>query len=357
MYHLTKTDIQHIIYGAALLGSGGGGGLQMALEFWSALDDDISVTVLEKADVAGKAGCVVAFIGSPNSGVVDVAPILDAFDSQNALHGGALSVVVPVEVGPVNSLAPILVAAKKGLPVVDADGAGRAVPELTMLTFASNLAISPIVLTNGRNANTTVYVDTPQLAEEMLRPIVSAKEFGGFGGLSCWTMTGAQLQANAFWGTLSQARDLGAVILAGTTVQGIVGYLSTLRDGGPAKVLAVGTAHPGPTITAGGFDLGSCGVSLLDGSLTTIFIQNENLTVWNNSGQEHYAPLLFAPDLICYWDNATNRPFTNVELPAHDNKSVTIIGVPRLAELANFPATLAGYQAGLENLGYAGLFK
>ena len=44
----------------------------------------------------------------------------------------------PMEAGGVNSMIPIVVAAKLGIPLVDCDGMGRAFPELPMVTFHLN---------------------------------------------------------------------------------------------------------------------------------------------------------------------------------------------------------------------------
>ena len=44
---------------------------------------------------------------------------------------------MPIEAGGVNSLLPLALAARLGLPVIDADGMGRAFPELQMVTFHS----------------------------------------------------------------------------------------------------------------------------------------------------------------------------------------------------------------------------
>ena len=43
---------------------------------------------------------------------------------------------MPIECGGINSTIPLVVGAMTGLPVVDADGMGRAFPELQMETFS-----------------------------------------------------------------------------------------------------------------------------------------------------------------------------------------------------------------------------
>ena len=50
--------------------------------------------------------------------------------------GRKADATMPTEVGGINSTIPLFVGARLGIPVVDADGQGRAFPELQMETFA-----------------------------------------------------------------------------------------------------------------------------------------------------------------------------------------------------------------------------
>ena len=58
---------------------------------------------------------------------------LEAFETQ---MGRKLDAVVSFEIGGGNSLIPIMAAASRGIPVVDGDGMGRALPEAQMMTYA-----------------------------------------------------------------------------------------------------------------------------------------------------------------------------------------------------------------------------
>jgi len=49
--------------------------------------------------------------------------------------GSKIDYLIPVETGVFNTMVPIYAGVKKSLPILDADGAGRAVPELEMLMF------------------------------------------------------------------------------------------------------------------------------------------------------------------------------------------------------------------------------
>ena len=55
--------------------------------------------------------------------------------------------LMPLEIGGINSLVPIMAAARLGLPLVDADGMGRAFPELPMTTFNAHVVgTTPLAL-------------------------------------------------------------------------------------------------------------------------------------------------------------------------------------------------------------------
>ena len=57
--------------------------------------------------------------------------------------------LMPLEIGGINSLVPIMAAARLGLPLIDADGMGRAFPELQMTTFnAHGVSTTPLALTD-----------------------------------------------------------------------------------------------------------------------------------------------------------------------------------------------------------------
>lgn len=63
--------------------------------------------------------------------------------------GRTADATMPMECGGINSMIPLLVAARRGLPVVDADGMGRAFPQLEMETFSVyGISASPLAMAN-----------------------------------------------------------------------------------------------------------------------------------------------------------------------------------------------------------------
>src|SRR5690606_17338048 len=133
-------DARDFARGAAFLGTGGGGDpyigrllLEQALRrsgpaqviAADSLEDDALVM-----PIAGR--------GAPT---VIVEKILGFAEGELALRtieqrlGRKASAIMSAEIGGLNALYPVAIAAHLGLPVVDADGMGRAFPELQMVSF------------------------------------------------------------------------------------------------------------------------------------------------------------------------------------------------------------------------------
>ena len=138
-------ELQQVIDGAAFLGSGGGGSIAVAKELRRVileLTDKRGVMVTPVDAVGAKeTAAVAADVGASNTYVPkqEIATI-NAFNKLADLHFGItgdFDYVLPGEVGAENSLAPIAVAAKLGIPVIDADGSQRAIPTLGLSLYAS----------------------------------------------------------------------------------------------------------------------------------------------------------------------------------------------------------------------------
>ncbi len=85
---------------------------------------------------------------------------------------------MPVDVGGINSTIPLYVAARRGIPVVDADGQGRAFPELHMETFAVHgVSGTPMAIANEHGDFAVICARSNQQMEWMARGITI--RFGG----------------------------------------------------------------------------------------------------------------------------------------------------------------------------------
>src|SRR5690606_12583941 len=95
-----------------------------------------------------------------------------ALGHYEAASGRRVTAVVPFEIGGINSCLPVALAARLGLPLVDADGMGRAFPELQMCTFTVHgLEACPVTLADERGNLALVETRSAAEAEGIARAI------------------------------------------------------------------------------------------------------------------------------------------------------------------------------------------
>lgn len=257
---LDRKAVERIAKGACFLGGGGGGPLSITPVIIDNIFkhvDHISVVELDAVpDDAGVA--IVAGMGSPQSSkgiTFDTAPAV-AFDEVAKLSGMDLDYVAAVEVGAANSVIPMLVAAQKGIPLVDANGAGRAVPTLPSTTFArAGVSAGPAVLSavgvphnpckhSAKDANAEQVEDWAQ------QVLTSDPDFSQYkaGAVSLWAMTGKKLktrqpQATAIGGDLWLAEQVGRALESPHPIDAVAEVLKAQSRGvtfmGTGKVVSV----------------------------------------------------------------------------------------------------------------------
>jgi uncharacterized protein len=140
-YEITRRDISALALGSAVLGTGGGGNSyygQLAANRLLADDASVRVIGIDEMDHASFA-ITSAAIGAPLV-CLEKPPSLVAlqsgFESVRAELGGKIGAFFAAEIGGLQCMFPLLLAAQCGLPLLDADSIGRAFPELQMSTFA-----------------------------------------------------------------------------------------------------------------------------------------------------------------------------------------------------------------------------
>jgi len=325
-YTLNQADLDALLQGGAFFGSGGGGTVTSARnlsKYFKQGDyypvDHFEVVSVEEATDGDTV--MVAYMGAPEAidstqypiGPVAAAQqVIDRLKSQDR----KLAYVISPESGALGFLVAGLVAAKLGLKVIDADGAGRAVPSLPMLTYAA-AEISPrptFLVSQGdlcvelnvtprkdsSEGGKTHQQDVSTIVEQMLRPILAEQEFNEFGGLAMWVMTSADLpKALPIRGTLSRALQFGRALIAGelATSSDVIHYLKKHCHIDAYAITPPATLASAKVDTTGGFDLGK--IQLQHGhDRYTVLYQNESLMAWN-SALPH--PIAVAPDSIAYF--------------------------------------------------------
>lgn len=310
---ISLENMEDFARGAAFLGTGGGGDpyigrmlAQNAIKEFGA-PKVISADELEDDAVVFTA----AMLGSPPV-LLEKACCGDDIDlairKLEEKLGRKAEAILPIEIGGVNSTLPIMAAARLGLPVVNADGMGRAFPELQMVTFnVYGCSATPLVVTDEHLNSVLIEADSGERAEGLVR--AAAIQMGLSVMISSFPLTGRQVKNFAVHGTLSLALGIGTAIregrITGNPVEGLITYLKTTPYYNHAKILFDGKVTDLRRETTKGFAIGHCQFEALDGSgreMDVIF-QNEHLVA-----RENGVTKAIVPDLICMVDRETAEP-------------------------------------------------
>lgn len=327
-------DLHPLAVGAGILGTGGGGNPRIGrLRLRSLFEDDAHpdrVDVIAPEDLPEDA--TVASVGGMGAPTIGVEKFpkgdeeLRSLDWIERVSGETVDALIPGEIGGANSVAPLCVAALAGLPVVDADGMGRAFPELQMDTFFIYGAPVNYAAISDERGNCVGYRDvrSAEALEDFARAITV--EMGGRAGYAFPMMTGAFVAEYSIAHTLSLAIGLGRAVLdARADGDDPVEAACALVGGTPlftGKVVDVYRRN------RAGFAMGELTLDELDGEgALSIEFQNEFLVARSGDGDV----LATVPDLVCIVDTDTAEPITTDSL--RYGQRVTVLGVPAPALL------------------------
>lgn len=329
---LSRNDVIDILVGAMLYGGGGGGELSEGL------------ALIDRATAAGKRFRMASLDDMPDDALIctpyllgavsdlpegtdalidgKTPPILAAYARLADHVGQPIQGAVPCELGGSNTAVPFYVAAMADSVVVDADPAGRAVPEITHSAYAlADLPVGAVVTANVRGETTLLDgIASDARAEEIVRAL--ARLSGNDIAAIDHTLPAKTLRPGLLTGTLSQARKIGEVLRKGRSQP--MALPGQVADAAGGVVLFEGVVTHSQSQVDHGFTIGSfdvAGTAEWEGQTFRVDLKNENMV-----GRLDGVPVVTIPEIISVLDLETGEVVTNPNV--HLSRKVAILALP-----------------------------
>ena len=338
-YLKTETDCMDFLTGLKLMGTGGGGSPASGMEMLSdALADGLELSWVDATDLPDDVfSCTTYGSGSISeetpSTLAEINSLAkklgipnkygyhapDAAVRELAEYAGVkVGALVPVELGASNTPAPLVTAARMGIPLVDGDYSGRAVPQDMQTTyFLKGIPTHPAAIVDWWG-NVIILKETAstEMGERIGKMLSVASH--GVVYFASMLLSAKDTRETVVPGTLTLSYELGRVVrlareAGNDPVREAVKTLDgwhlfhgdvTGKDWEDKEGVMVGTTH-------------IQGKGEFEGHQMDVWFLNENHIAWLD-GQ----PYVFSPDLIILANPQSGEAYTNTEIKVGDPVAV-----------------------------------
>lgn len=294
VYHLTESDIEPLLEGLAILGTGGGGSPEWGRNILKKdFREGRQITLIDVEDVDDEALII-------SGGIMGSVKILDSMDTEEVLArweqrfevqeaaqamanylGRNVDYVVPFEVGGLNTPVILSLAARMGIATINGDALGRSAPETQMTSFIGHgISLTPMPLADAEG-NVIIVTDQVKsvFADQIGRWMIT--QGGGMGGNSHYPMSGAQIKKAVVPGTITKALAIGRVLRAAreqgqNAVATVVAEVQGLELFQGEVTLCAGEDRGGFYIT----NVELSGEEKFAGRTAKLVIKNETMALW-----------------------------------------------------------------------------
>lgn len=333
---LTHIGVEHLddlALGSVYLATGGGGDPYVPkLITREAINQFGPVNLLAPENVDDDDFIVpVGSVGAPTvslellPSVDEAVKTLEAFE---AYIGRKIDAVASFEIGGGNSLIPLCAAAAMGLPVIDGDGMGRALPEAQMMSYPiGGVKPTPALAYDYAGNQVTFEVETTAAYELEIRAF--AMKSGGMVTVAEHSMTGRQLKETVIPGTVSLSVELGRVLREnrGQAAELLAPLRALFADSIYAEchLLYCGKVIDKSTRIIGGYDIGEVTIQDFNNASDDLSISIKNEYLLARQGDRIRAGV---PDLITIVDFETGEPINAERLRFGQRVAVFATGAP-----------------------------
>jgi DUF917 family protein len=331
---LEKDELEYMLLGVGILGTGGGGDPEFfgkPLIEWD-LKKGREYRVISPDKVrddafivsGGYAGSVTAYtsVGNMLQKWEKRFELMEALKITESLFNRRVDYVVPFELGGVNTPVMLSLAARVGILTIDGDGLGRAAPETQMSSFLGHgISLTPMTFVD-KDGNVLIvkHSTNPTYPDEIMRLALELN--GRIGANNHYPMNGKQLKESVIPNTITFSMKLG---------KAVADALSVKRD--PIEAILEVTKgiklFTGKVKELSGSDVKAHylaraqleGMGDFSGMTMEITFKNEAMIARINKR----AVAIF-PDLICMVDPKTGKGLMTANLKIGMN--MTVIGIP-----------------------------
>ncbi len=328
--NISLESLEDLSAGAVFLATGGGGDPYVSyLAARAVLEKHGPVEMISVNDLADEAFvAAIGNVGAPTVSLELLPSIDEAFVALRKFEDymeREVDALVSFEVGGGNSMIPLMAAAVRGVPVVDGDGMGRALPEAQMMTYSiAGVRPTPAVAVDYAGNFVIFETDATSTYERHVRGLAQA--MGGMITTVEHPMSGKQLKASVVPDTISFSIAIGNILRTRRgNVQRILDPLGEAFDRslyGKIHHIFTGKVVDYRSSIVGGYDIGEAHIEAFDSNAPplTISVKNEYLVA-------RFADQVVAsvPDLITILDYETSTPI-NAERLGYGQR-VTVLGI------------------------------
>jgi uncharacterized protein len=339
----TKQETEDFVRGATFFGVGGGGppalGNQLLGEQIDAGREIRWVDVSEIDDEAWTV-CPFGMGGRPPKGHPTPEELKEAGLDQPTVSNNlqaavealadymhiTIGAIVPVELGGSNTPGPLIAGMSLGIPTVDGDYTGRAIPEITQITPELYGKRSWPLSSVDRWGNVCIIKESAGTAmSERIGKLLSRAAFGGC-GMAGFLLKGSEMKQIVVRDSLSKCLAMGRAIRAAR--EGGHDPVDAAAREGSGWVLFRGrvTATEWDESQAYMYGIGTNrieGAGPFQGHQFAIWYKNENHITWKDG-----RPFVTSPDIIAVLDAADGEPLTNADVV--EGRNVAVIGMPAI---------------------------
>lgn len=336
MRELNKQDMIDVLYGCAVLGTGGGGPLEDGLKMMSPhfeKGETLKLITLDELPddeyVVTPYGC-----GAPSAKpdakfreleISETAASVLAAQALEEALGKKIYAVGSTELGGANTAEALHAALVMGVPLLDADPAGRSVPELQHSTYyVKNVPIFPMgVATKFGEKIVIQNVQGDLRAEDIVRAIAVASD--NMVGVADHAHMGKVIKQSLIPDMITYAQNIGKLLRETREAGGDTA--SAICEANEGKVLFRGAVRDYTCETREGFNFGEIhldGEKEYTGETYRIWFKNENIISYRNGEVD-----VMAPDLICMIGEDGN-PVTTPNFSTGDKMTVIALPAPEI---------------------------